>query len=149
MTFRVGFLGAHVSARRIGVGLGLVELRIGLRNVGDIKIVSGLGGVVLLLGVDSVLEEGLGAIPIQLFLFQVGLRVLDICLSGFFRRDVSRNVGFRRSDCGLLAVDVGFLLHVLNGGDHLSLVDSVAFRHVEMGDAAHGIRAYVDVVLWA
>ncbi len=43
---------------------------------------------------------------------------------------------------------VGFLLHVLDGGDHLAPLNPVAFFHVEVGDAAHRGGADVDVGLW-
>ncbi len=116
-------------------------------NDGDIEIVGGLLGVVVLLGHDAVFVERLGAVPIELLLFQVGLRVLDIGLGGLFRGDVGGNVGLGGGDGSLLAVDGGFLLHVLNGGDNLALGYFVAFLHIEVGDPAHGRCADVDIIL--
>ena len=42
---------------------------------------------------------------------------------------------------------VGFLLHVLDGGHGLALLDLVAFLYIEVGDAAHGGGAHVHIGL--
>ena len=99
----------------------------GLGNGSHVQVIGGLLGVVILLGQDAVLVEGLGAIPIQLLLLQVGLGVLEIGLGGLFRGDIGSDVGLGGGDGGLLAGDGGLLLHVLNGGDRLALLDHVAF----------------------
>ena len=46
---------------------------------------------------------------------------------------------------GMLAGDVGFLLHVLDGSDDLPLLHVVAFVDIEVSDAAHGIGADIDI----
>ena len=73
--------------------LGLVETGDGLRHRCDIGVVGGLLGVVVLLGHDAGLEEALGAIPIQLFLLEVGLGMLDVGFGGLFGGNVGGNVG--------------------------------------------------------
>ena len=92
-------------------------------------------------------KESLGAIVVELLLLEIGLGVIDIGLGGLLRGDVGGDVGVGGVDGGLLAVDVGFLLDVLDGGDDLAFLHVVAFFHVEVGDPAHGGGANVDVGL--
>ena len=47
----------------------------------------------------------------------------------------------------LLGLHAGCGLHVFDGGDDLALLDVVAFFHVEVGDAAEGGGADVDIGL--
>jgi hypothetical protein len=110
-----------VSAGGVGLRLGLVELGNGLGHGGDIEVVGGLLGVVVLLGHDAVFVEGLGAIPVELLLLEVGLGVLDVGFGGLFGGDIGGDVGLGGGDGGLLAVDAGFLLDVLDGGHGLAL----------------------------
>ncbi len=114
---------------------------------GHIGVIGGLLGVEVLLGHDAGLVEGLGALPVQALLLQIGLGVLDVGLGGLFRGNIGGDVGLGGGDGGLLAGDIGFLLHVLDGGDRLALLHHVALFHVEVGDAAHGGGAEVDVGL--
>jgi hypothetical protein len=82
-----------MAAGGIGIGFGLVEARHGLGQRGHIEVVGRLLCVVILLGQDAVLIKALGAVPIQLFLLQVGLGVLDVGLGGLFRGNIGGNVG--------------------------------------------------------
>ena len=118
----VGDLGLQMAAGGIGLRLGLVELGDGLGHGGDVQIVGCLLGVVVLLGHDAVFVESLGAVPVQLFLFQVGLGVVDVGFLRFFRGNIGGNVGLGGGNGGLLAVDCGFLLDVLDGRYDLALL---------------------------
>ena len=121
-----GFLGPQVSAGGVGVGLGLVDAGDGLGHRSHVGVVGCLLGVVILLGHDSGLVEALGAIPIELLLFQIGLGVLDVGLGSLFRGNVTEAMSVLAAcDGGLLAGDHGLLLHVLDGGD-------------ESGPSSHG-----------
>ena len=73
--------------------------------------------------------------------------MLDVGLSGFLRRNIGGNVGLGRGDGSLLAGDIRFLLHMLDGGHRLALGYLVSLLHIEMGDAAHGGGAKVNVGL--
>jgi hypothetical protein len=133
-----GYLHLQVAAQGVGVGLGLIDLGHGLGNRSDVGVVSRLLGVVILLGQNSGRIKGLGAIPIQLLLFQIGLGVFDIGLGGFLRGDIGEDVGSGRGDSRLLAGKRGLLLDIFNGGNGLALLDQVAFLYIEMGNASHG-----------
>ncbi len=93
-----GYSGIEVSASRGGVGLGLVDPGDCLRHGGNVGVVGGLLGVVVLLGHDAGLIEALRAIPIELFLLEVGFRVLDVGFTGLFRRYVGGNVRLRAEE---------------------------------------------------
>ena len=56
-------------------------------------------------------------------------------------------IGFRRAQVGLLSLDVGFRLHVLDLGQHLALADVLALLHQNLRELAYGVRPYVDVIL--
>ncbi len=73
--------------------------------------------------------------------------MLQVGLSGFFRGNIGGNVGFGCGNGCCLALDAGFLLDVLDGSDDFTLLDLLAFLDVEVGDAAHGRGAEIDVVL--
>ena len=144
---QAGYLGLQVPALGIGIGLGLVETRHGLCHRGYIEVVGRLFSVKILLGHDAVFVEGLGALPVKTLLFQIGLGVLDVGLSGLFRGNVGANVGPGGGDGGLLAFNVRLLLHVLDGGDRLALLHRVSLFDIEVGDAAHSGSSQVDVGL--
>ena len=140
-------LGPQVSARRVGLRLGLVELRHGLSHRGHVDVVGGLLGVVVLLGQNAVLIESLGALPIQLLLLQIGLGVLHVGLGGLFRGNIGSNVGLGGGDGRFLAGDIGLLLHILDGGHRLALLHHVTLFHIEVGDAAHRGGADIHIGL--
>jgi len=144
---QVGNLGLHVAARGGCLRLGLVDASYGLGQGGHIEVIGGLLGVEILLGQNAILVEGLGAVPVELLLFEVGPGVLHVGLGGFFRGQIGGNVGFGGGDGGLLPGDIGFLLHVFDAGHDLALLDHVAFLDVQVGDAAHGRGAQVDIGL--
>src|SRR6202020_2048580 len=98
-------LGLQVPAGGVGLGLGLVDSRDCLRDRGNVEIVGGLLGVVVLLRHDAVFVKGLGSIPVKLLLLQVCLGMSLISLGGLFGGNVGGDVGFGSGDCGLLAVD--------------------------------------------
>ena len=143
----VSDLGLEMAAGGGGIGSGLGETGDGLGEGGDIEVVGGFFGVEVLLGHDLGLEEGLGAVIVELFLLEVGLGMIDVGLGGFLGGDIGIDVGAVGGDGGLLRGDIGFLLDVLDGGDDLALLNVVAFIHVEVGNAAHGVGADVDVSL--
>ena len=122
-------------------------MRNGLGECRHVEIVRRLLGVVVLFGHDAGFQERLGAIPVELFLLQVGLRVFHVGLGGFFRRNIGVNVGFGGGDGGLLGVDRGLLLHVLDGGQSLALLHEVAFLDIEVRNAAEGRGPHIHVGL--
>ena len=114
----------------------------GLVYRGDIEVVGGLLGVKVLLCHDAVFIEGLGAVPIELLLLEVGFGVFKIGLGGLLGCDEGRDVGLGGGDGGLLAGDIGGLLHILDLRQCLALLHGVTFFHEEMGDAAHYVGAH-------
>ena len=140
-----GLLHAEMAAEGIGLGFGLVEGCISLGQGGYVGVVGGFFGVEVLLGHDAGGVEALGALPVEAFLLEIGFGALDVGLGGLFGGDVGVNVGFCGGDGGLLADDIGFLLHVFNGGHGLALFHEVALFDVEVGDAAHGGSAKIGV----
>ena len=100
---QVGDLGLQVSAVGFGLCFGLIECRHGLIHGSHVGIVGRFFQVVVLLGHDAGLIKGLGALPVQPLLLQVGLGVLDIGLSGLLVGDIGGNIGFGGGDGGLLA----------------------------------------------
>ncbi len=59
----------------------------------------------------------LGAVPVELFLLEVGLGVVEIGLGCLFRGDVGGDIGVGGGDGGRLAGYVRFLLDAFNGGN--------------------------------
>ena len=99
-----GHLRSHVAAGGVGLRLGLVHLGHSLGHGGDVEIVSGFLGVVVLLGHDAVFIESLSAVPVELFLLEVGLGVVDVGFGGLFGSNVGGDVGLGGGDGGFLAV---------------------------------------------
>ena len=126
--------------------LGLVELGNGLGYGGDVQVVSGFLGIVVLLGHDAVFVKGLGAIPVQLLLLQVGLGVVNVGFLCLLRGNIGGNIGLGGGDGSLLAVNACLLLHVLDGGNDLALFHPFTLFDIEVGDSTHGRGAKVHVV---
>ena len=143
----VGDVGLHVAAGGFGLRLGLVEPRDSLGERRDVEIVIGLVGLVVLPRHDAGLVERLRAIPLQLFLLQIGLRVLHVGLGGLFGSNIGGDVGLGGGDGGLLGVHRRLLLHAFNGRQNLALLYVIAFLHVEAGDAAKRRGAHVHNIL--
>ena len=114
----VGALAGHglveVAALGVGLGLGLGECGLALGEGGDGDVVGSLFGVEVLLGDELVVVEGLGALVVELLLFEVGLGLVDVGLGGVLGGDVGGDVGFGGGDGGLLGVDGGLGLDVLD-----------------------------------
>ena len=89
----------------------------------------------------------LGALVVELLLLEVGLGLVDVRLCGVLGGDVGGDVGSGGGDGGLLGVDRGLGLHALHAGEDVALLHVVAFFDVEVGDAAEGGGADVDVGL--
>ena len=141
----VGDGGLQMAAGGIGLRLGLVEARDSLGQSRDVEIVGGLVGFIVLLRHDAGFVERLRAIPLELFLLQIGLRVLHIGLGGLFGSNIGIDVGFGGGDGGLLSVDRRLLLHAFDSCKSLALLYVIAFLHVEAGNAAKRRGAYVHV----
>jgi hypothetical protein len=136
-----------VSALGGGLGLGLGEGGDALGEGCGGDVVGGFLGVEVLLGDELVFVEFLGAVVVELLLFEVGLGLVDVGLGGGFGGDVGGDVGARGGDGCLLGVDGGLGLDGFDAGEDVALADVVALLDVEVGDAAEGGCADVDVGL--
>ncbi len=74
--------------------------------------------------------------------------MLEVGLGGLLGGNVRGNVGFGGSNGGLLGVDIGGLLHILNLRQCFALLHAVTLFDIEVGDAAHNVGADVDVGSW-
>ena len=93
------------------------------------------------------LIEALGAVEVELLLLEIGLGLGDVGLGGLFRGDVGGDVGLGGGDSGLLGLDVWRRAARSRRWRGLALLDVVAFFDVEVGDAAEGGGADVDIGL--
>ena len=88
--------GVNQAKAQTGLCLGLIHAGHGLSDGGDVQDLRSLLRVVVLLGHDAIFVESLGAIPIELLLFQVGLCVLGWPWRFFPRRYRMRCRSWRR-----------------------------------------------------
>ena len=137
-----------VAALGVGLGAGLGESGLTLGEGRGGHIVGGFFRVEVLLGDQLFVVEGLGAGEVELLLLEIGLRLSDVGLGGFFRGEKAGDVGVGGGDAGFLGRDGGLGLDVFNRGEGGAGFDVVALFDVEVGDAPEGGGADVDVGHW-
>ena len=131
----------------VGLRLGLGEGCDALVESGGGDIVGGFFGVEVLLGDELGVVEGLGAVEVEFFLLEVCLGLGDVGLGGVLGGDVGGDVGLGGGDGRLLGVDGGLRLDAFHACHDVALMDVVALLDIEVGDAAEGGGADVDVGL--
>ena len=82
-----------MAALGVGLGAGLGESGLTLGKGRGGHIIGGFFRVEVLLGDQLVIVEGLGAGVVELLLFEVRLRLSDVCLGGFFCSEKAGDIG--------------------------------------------------------
>ena len=126
---------------------GLGDARLGLCQAGLRGLPRRFLAVVFRLGDQGVFVQTLGAGPIELGAFEVGLRAVQVghgCIQRGVGGDSIGPGGFQPR---LRGVHVGRGLHVFQLRQQLAFLDPVAFLHIKPGNLAEGIGADVDVSL--
>ncbi len=134
-----------VAALGVGLGAGLGEggLTLGEGRGGHVE--GGFFRVEVLLGDQLFVVEGLGAGVVELLLLEIGLCLKDVGLGGLFCGEEAGDVGVGGGDAGFLGRDGGLGLDALDRGEGCAGFDVIALFDVEVGDAAEGGGADVDV----
>jgi hypothetical protein len=136
-----------LAASGSGLGFGLKDGSLALGEGGDVDVEEGLLGVEVLLGDELVVVEGLGALVVELLLFEVGRSFVDVSFGGLLGGDKGIDVGARGVDGGALGGNGAGGLLAFDGGEELAGLGVIAFFDVEVRDSTEGGGADVDVGL--